>query len=93
LPWFASELGWFVAEHGRQPWVIEGLLPTFMGASSVPLANVIISLVAFILFYSALLIVDVFLMVKYVRLGPQPPQGRRRLLATPDGETERLPAE
>ncbi len=93
LPWFASELGWFVAEHGRQPWVIEGLLPTFMGASSVPLANVIISLVAFILFYSALLIVDVFLMVKYIRIGPQPPQSRRRLLASPDSVTERLPAE
>ncbi|HUT51203.1 MAG TPA: cytochrome ubiquinol oxidase subunit I [Alphaproteobacteria bacterium] len=91
LPWVAAELGWFVAEHGRQPWVIEGLLPTFMGASGVPLANVIVSLVAFVLFYSALLIVDIFLMVKYVRLGPQAPAGRRRLLASPDSITERLP--
>jgi len=90
LPWFASELGWFVAEHGRQPWVIEGLLPTFMGASAVPLANVIVSLVAFILFYSTLLVVDLFLMVKYVRIGPAPPDGRRRLLAKPERVTERL---
>ena len=33
LPWVASELGWFVAEYGRQPWIISGILPTFMGAS------------------------------------------------------------
>ena len=91
LPWVAAELGWFVAEHGRQPWVIEGLLPTFMGASGVPLANVIVSLVAFVLFYSALLIVDIFLMVKYIRIGPLAPAGRRRLLASPDSITERLP--
>ncbi|MCH7979283.1 MAG: cytochrome ubiquinol oxidase subunit I, partial [Acidobacteria bacterium] len=27
LPWIASEFGWFVAEYGRQPWIIEGILP------------------------------------------------------------------
>ena len=31
LPWIAAEVGWFVAEHGRQPWSIEGVLPTFPG--------------------------------------------------------------
>jgi cytochrome d ubiquinol oxidase subunit I len=70
LPWVAAELGWIVAEHGRQPWAIDGVLPTFMGASSVPVATVVLSLGAFILFYSALLVADVFLMVKYVRKGP-----------------------
>ena len=70
LPWIAAELGWFVAEHGRQPWVIEGLLPTFMGASDVPLVNVILSLMAFVLLYTALLVADVYLMVKYVKKGP-----------------------
>src|SRR5690606_2677900 len=30
LPWIAAEVGWFVAEFGRQPWVIEGVLPTFL---------------------------------------------------------------
>ena len=34
LPWIAAELGWIVAEYGRQPWVIEGVLPTFLGVSS-----------------------------------------------------------
>ena len=35
LPWVAAELGWIVAEHGRQPWAIEGILPTALGVSSV----------------------------------------------------------
>jgi cytochrome d ubiquinol oxidase subunit I len=35
LPWLAAELGWIVAEYGRQPWAIEGVLPTALGVSSV----------------------------------------------------------
>jgi cytochrome d ubiquinol oxidase subunit I len=70
LPWIAAELGWFVAEHGRQPWAIEGVLPTFLAVSSIPAANVALSLAGFVLFYSVLAVVDVFLLVKYVRLGP-----------------------
>ncbi len=70
LPWIASELGWTVAEYGRQPWVIEGVLPTFMGVSSVSVAQVSFSLAGFVIFYTALAVVDVWLMVKYIRLGP-----------------------
>ena len=33
LPWLAIELGWIVAEYGRQPWAIEGVLPTSLGVS------------------------------------------------------------
>jgi len=70
LPWIAAELGWFVAEHGRQPWAIEGVLPTFLAVSPVPVGNVAASLAGFVLLYSALAIVDVYLLVKYVRRGP-----------------------
>jgi len=35
LPWIAAELGWVVAEYGRQPWIIDGVLPTFLGVSDV----------------------------------------------------------
>ena len=34
LPWLAAELGWFVAEFGRQPWIIDGVLPTFLATSA-----------------------------------------------------------
>lgn len=71
LPWIASELGWFVAEYGRQPWVIDGMLPTHMGVSSLSLSDVIISLTAFVVFYSLLAVVEMILMVKYIRLGPE----------------------
>jgi cytochrome d ubiquinol oxidase subunit I len=70
LPWIAAEVGWVVAEYGRQPWSIEGVLPTFLAASPVPAANVWISLLGFVLFYTVLLVVDLYLMIKYARLGP-----------------------
>jgi cytochrome d ubiquinol oxidase subunit I len=70
LPWVAAEFGWIVAEYGRQPWAIEGVLPTFLGTSSVHVGQVLFSLIGFVLFYSTLAIVDVFLMLKYVKRGP-----------------------
>ncbi len=70
LPWVAAELGWVVAEYGRQPWAVQGILPTFMGASSVSSSQVLTSIAGFVIFYSTLAIVEVYLMVKYIRLGP-----------------------
>jgi cytochrome bd ubiquinol oxidase subunit I len=70
LPWVAGELGWIVAEVGRQPWVIEGVLPTFLAVSSISAANVWITLIGFVVFYSTLAVVDVYLMAKTIGLGP-----------------------
>lgn len=70
LPWIAAQLGWIVAEYGRQPWIIEGVLPTFLGVSVLPAANIWISLSGFVLFYTGLLVIDLILMVKYIRIGP-----------------------
>jgi cytochrome d ubiquinol oxidase subunit I len=70
LPWVAAELGWYVAEAGRQPWTIDGVLPTALSVSSVPASNVAISLAVFVIFYTALAIVELSLMVRTVRLGP-----------------------
>jgi len=80
LPWIAAELGWYVAEVGRQPWVIEGVLPTFLAVSSISAGDVLTTLIGFIVFYSSLAIVDIYLMVKTVRLGP----GAVLSPATPD---------
>jgi cytochrome d ubiquinol oxidase subunit I len=70
LPWIAAELGWIVAEYGRQPWAIEGVLPTFLGVSSVSAGQVLGSLVGFVFFYTLLLVADVVLMVRAIRRGP-----------------------
>lgn len=71
LPWISTELGWVVAEYGRQPWVIEGILPTFMGVSSLSTSQLYTSLGGFIFLYSALAVVEIYLMIKYIRLGPE----------------------
>jgi cytochrome d ubiquinol oxidase subunit I len=70
LPWIAAQTGWIVAEYGRQPWAIAGILPTHMATSTVSEASVMGSLSALVVFYTALLIVEMFLMIKFARLGP-----------------------
>ncbi len=70
LPWLAAELGWIVAEYGRQPWAISEVLPTHLSVSSVSAGQVIFSLAGFVTFYTGLLIVELYLMFKYARAGP-----------------------
>ena len=70
VPWVASQMGWFVAEYGRQPWTIFGVLPTHMSVSTLSEASLYGSLAGFIGFYTVLLAVMVYLMVKFARLGP-----------------------
>jgi cytochrome d ubiquinol oxidase subunit I len=70
LPWISTELGWVVAEYGRQPWAIDGVLPTFLAVSSVSAAQVLFTLCGFVLFYSALFVADVVLMRRYIVMGP-----------------------
>jgi cytochrome d ubiquinol oxidase subunit I len=77
LPWIAAELGWIIAEYGRQPWSIDGVLPTFLGVSSVSAGHVLFTLISFVLFYSSLLIVDIVLMRKYIIMGPVKALGLR----------------
>lgn len=70
LPWIAAEFGWYVAEGGRQPWTIDGVLPTFLSVSSVSASQVWVTLVGFVLFYTALAVIDVYLMARTIRRGP-----------------------
>jgi cytochrome d ubiquinol oxidase subunit I len=70
LPWIAAETGWFVAEVGRQPWTISGVLPTHLSVSSVSAGQLWFSIGGFALFYTVLLVIELYLMFKYVRLGP-----------------------
>jgi len=70
LPWIAAETGWFVAEYGRQPWAIGGILPTHLGVSSLHSGDVLTSMITLALLYTALLIVEMYLMIKFVKQGP-----------------------
>jgi cytochrome d ubiquinol oxidase subunit I len=86
LPWVAAEVGWYVAEAGRQPWTIDGILPTALSASSVPAANVMASLTVFAVFYSLLAIIELTLMVRAIRSGPgaRKAEPARAAIATPE---------
>jgi cytochrome d ubiquinol oxidase subunit I len=70
-PWLAIESGWFIAEFGRQPWVVEGVLPTFYAASSLSVLDLVLSLSFFVLLYTVLLVIMVILMVRIIKAGPK----------------------
>ena len=71
LPYIASELGWMLAEVGRQPWIVYGLLKTQHAASPVAGIQVLTSLIAFILVYGLLGIVGFYLIIKNAQKGPE----------------------
>ena len=70
VPWIAAQAGWIVAEYGRQPWTVFGMLPTHLSVSSLSSASVLGSIAGFVGFYTLLLIAEMYLMFKYARLGP-----------------------
>ena len=69
-PWIACELGWVVAEYGRQPWTIYGVLPTHLSVSTLTVHSLYGSLAGFVGFYTVLLVVEMYLMQKFARQGP-----------------------
>ena len=70
LPWVATQTGWYVAEHGRQPWTVGEVLPTHLSASSLTTGDLWGSLFALIGFYTVLLVIEMYLMIRFARLGP-----------------------
>jgi cytochrome d ubiquinol oxidase subunit I len=71
LPWIAVEVGWFVAEFGRQPWIIEGVLPTFLATSSLGISDLILTIIGFTVVYGILAVIEVRLMLAAIRKGPE----------------------
>jgi len=73
LPYIAVQIGWIVAEVGRQPWIVFGLLKTSDAVSkSIDTAQVLTSLAGFTLFYGFLAVIDIYLLTKYAKKGPEP---------------------
>ncbi len=70
LPWISCEMGWFVAEYGRQPWTIYGVLPTHLSVSTLTVESLYGSLAGFLGFYTLLLVVEMYLMIRFTRQGP-----------------------
>ena len=71
LPYIAAQLGWIVAEVGRQPWIVYGIMKTSDAVSkSVSPVQVIVSLIGFTLLYGLLAFVDIYLLTKFAKKGP-----------------------
>jgi len=71
LPYIATQLGWVVAEVGRQPWIVYNMLRTADGVSrSISVPQVAASLAGFTLLYSFLAFIDLYLLIKFARKGP-----------------------
>ncbi|MCG2839737.1 cytochrome ubiquinol oxidase subunit I [Sandaracinobacter sp. RS1-74] len=70
FPWLAAQMGWILAEYGRQPWAVEGALPTFLAPSSLTVAQIWATIAGFTLAYGILAVIMVRLMLAAIRHGP-----------------------
>lgn len=70
LPLLAAQMGWVLAEYGRQPWAVEGALPTFLASSSLTLPQIWATIAGFTLAYGILAVIMVRLMLAAIRHGP-----------------------
>jgi cytochrome bd ubiquinol oxidase subunit I len=71
FPLIANSWGWIFTETGRQPWVVYGVLPTAAAVSpTVSQGEVLTSMLVFIVLYAVLAVIEVKLLVKYVKAGP-----------------------
>ncbi|MGL4668534.1 MAG: cytochrome ubiquinol oxidase subunit I, partial [Saezia sp.] len=71
LPWIAAELGWCLAEFGRQPWIIEGVLPTNAAHSELGVVTLLATIIGFALLYTVLIVIEMGLMFRQVKKGPE----------------------
>jgi cytochrome bd ubiquinol oxidase subunit I len=71
LAYIASELGWVVAEVGRQPWVIQDILPTIAAVSQIPSSSVQLTFWLFFVLFTGLLIAEIKIMLTQIKKGPE----------------------
>lgn len=69
-PWIAVEMGWIAAEYGRQPWTVDGVLPTALSVSHLTISDVLLTITGFAVFYSIPFVIEMALMLKAIRKGP-----------------------
>ena len=64
-----AQSGWIVAEVGRQPWTIQNLLPVNAAVSGVEPGNVLTTLIIFAVLFTAMLVVEISIMLKQIKKG------------------------
>ncbi len=71
LAYIASQLGWVVAEVGRQPWVIQDILPTIAAVSQIKPTSVQVTFWLFLVIFTSLLIAEIKIMITQIKKGPE----------------------
>jgi cytochrome d ubiquinol oxidase subunit I len=75
LAYIASQTGWIVAEVGRQPWVIQDILPTVAAVSQIDASSVQITFWLFAAIFTALLIAEIKILIRQIKIGPKDQEG------------------
>jgi cytochrome d ubiquinol oxidase subunit I len=70
LPYVASELGWVLTEMGRQPWIIQDLMPVSIGVSQISKVSVQVTFFLFAVLFTILAIAEISIMIKQIKTGP-----------------------
>ena len=70
--YLASQAGWVLAEVGRQPWAIQGMMPVGIAASKIPSGSVSVTFFLFLALFTALLAAELTIMTRQIQLGPEP---------------------
>lgn len=71
LPYVAGEMGWVLAEMGRQPWIIQDLMPVSAAVSNISTGSVITTFILFAVLFTVLLIAEISIMIRQINLGPK----------------------
>ena len=71
LAYIASESGWILAEMGRQPWIIQDLMPVSAAVSQISTGAVMTTFILFAVLFTALLIAEVSIMIRQIKNGPK----------------------
>ncbi|GAB6170640.1 cytochrome ubiquinol oxidase subunit I [Paradesulfitobacterium aromaticivorans] len=72
VPYIANTAGWYLAEVGRQPWIVYGLQKTASAVSPVVSGGAVLTtLIGFTVIYGLLAVADVYLLVKFIKAGPE----------------------
>jgi cytochrome d ubiquinol oxidase subunit I len=71
LAYIASESGWILAEMGRQPWIIQDLMPVSAAVSQISAGSVMTTFILFAVLFTALLAAEVSIMIRQIKTGPK----------------------
>lgn len=71
LAFVASQTGWIVAEVGRQPWIIQDLMPTTVAVTNLSVNNVVTTFILFAIIFTTLLIAEISIMINAIKKGPK----------------------